>query len=251
MEQGFMTDLRGKRVLVTGGGTRLGREFSLALGNIGCRVAIHYHQNRSGAESTAKEIQSAGGEAVLFQADFRDSDAPNALAAAVLKTFGGLDILINNASTWPSREAIKSTGGLTNETTSDFDTAMAVNCRAPFFLMQMFAAALKESQGSVINILDQAATFPYLSRASYSVSKSALLSASKIAARTLGPGIRVNCLEFGPMLPPEEMPPEEVSRISWGGSESAVNGLLFLLLNRFVNGETISIRGSTHLRKQI
>lgn len=243
--------LRGKRALVTGGAKRLGRAFALALAQEGCDVVIHFNQSRDAAEETAAAIRDYGGRVFTIPADFTDSSSLALLARRTVESLGGLDILVNNASAWSNPATLGGTHRMLEETLEQWETNMAVNCRAPFFLMQHLAPHLRATHGTVVNILDTSVETPYLKRASHTISKSALLSASRVAAMSLSPEVRINCLELGPILPPDEMSEETRKKWAWAGAESAANALLFLLKNEFISGEILSTSGELHLRKTL
>ena len=93
--------MEGKRVLVTGAGTGIGQGVALEFAREGAAVALHYAHSGTGAESTAKEIVEAGGQARAFKADFNVAQQARALPAQAAEFLGGLDVLINNAGiTW-------------------------------------------------------------------------------------------------------------------------------------------------------
>ncbi|MCX5789178.1 MAG: SDR family NAD(P)-dependent oxidoreductase, partial [Elusimicrobia bacterium] len=119
--------LQGKVALVTGAAKRVGRVVSLALAQRGARIAIHYNRSRTDAQRLAGEIKdSTGREAALFQADLSDVRAVQRLAQAVLRRFGKVHVLVNNASTYEKNEF----GGTGR---ADWDGHLDVNLRAPFF----------------------------------------------------------------------------------------------------------------------
>jgi pteridine reductase len=201
--------LKGKVVLVTGAGRRVGRAVALAFAAEGARVAVHCRGSVDEARRVAQAARALSGEdADVFRADLGRAQAPARLAAAVARRFGRLDALVNSASGyWKTPFAAASA--------KDWDLLMAVNARAPFFLAQACAPHLKRSGGGVvINIADWAAHRPYADYGPYCASKAALLCVNKVLAKALAPDIRVNAVLPGPVLAPEGMPARERKAIS-------------------------------------
>ncbi|MBI4370670.1 MAG: SDR family oxidoreductase [Elusimicrobia bacterium] len=190
--------LRGRVVLVTGAGRRVGRAIALAFAERGARLAVHYHRSAAQARAAAQAARRASGaEAAAFRADLADPRTPRLLAAAVARRFGGLDVLVNCASVYEKTP-------LGRAVPADWDRHMAVNARAPFFLAQACAPYLRRRDGGVIlNVADWSALRPYADYAPYCASKAALLCVNKALAKALAPRIRVNAVLPGPVLLPE------------------------------------------------
>ena len=188
------------KVLITGSGTRLGREIALGLAGAGCEICIHYFRAKVAAESLRDGIVDGGGRAFAFFSDFNDPNSYAELYLKVVDALGGLDLLINSASPWE----MGSRGGgdtLACAAIEDWDYRLNVGARAAFFLIQLFSEELsRSSNGSVINLLDTSISEPYLKHACHSISKAALLCVTKLASRSLE-SVRVNALELGRILP--------------------------------------------------
>ena len=239
-----LTPLLGRKALVTGSARRVGRELALGLARAGCDVIVHHHRSEEAAQRTAQEIQSLGRRAEVLRADLGIHGDVLRLGVEAAEALGGLDILINSASSYPAGDHLEAQHSLTTETLDGWEESLAVNTRAPFFLIQQLVPALeKRGRGCVINILDRSAFVPFRSRAAHTVSKAGLYAVTKLAAASLTPRIRVNALELGAILPGDEMEPDERARLRWGGVESVVNGALFLLTSPFVNGEVVGVKG--------
>jgi NAD(P)-dependent dehydrogenase (short-subunit alcohol dehydrogenase family) len=184
---------------------------------------IHYADSDAEALEVCRSIKALGRNAFAIKADFRTHNSPFQVAAAVEGAFSSLDILVNNASVYSDAGSVTGSHDLFSETPQDWDLALNVNARAPFFLIQALAPLLTKSpQANIINILDRSVSKPFLSRASHTVSKSALLSVTKLAANTLPPNIRVTALELGAILPPDNMPAADRSKLHWGKVEEVV-----------------------------
>ena len=234
--------LEGKKALVTGAGVRVGRAMALALAQAGCDVIVHYWQSREEADETVAVIERLGRKAVALQADLSDPEAPKILAEQVKEAFYGLDILVNNASVYPANDKFEANHALNKESLADWELALAVNARAPFFLIQHLAPLLEQSaDGNVVNILDRSINEVFVSRATHTVSKWALEATTLLASRTFASRIRVNALELGPTLPGEEMTEAERAKKSWSGTGPVCEALLSLLHSQSISGEVIAV----------
>lgn len=189
--------LAGKIALVTGGSRGIGRGIALRLAREGCAVvAFTYHSDVAAAESSAKEIEAAGATAVPIRARLERADEAAALFRTLdeeltARTGGvGLDILVNNVGSAGS-------GTLATTTPRMFDEIVAVNTRAPFFLIQQAASRLRHG-GRVINISSAFAVRPTPGAPVYSMAKAAVHTLTTIAAAELGErGITVNAVSPG------------------------------------------------------
>jgi len=241
-------DLRGRCALVTGGAVRVGRVLSLGLAGEGVRVAVHYNGSARAAEEVAERIRSSGGEAVTIAGDLSDHDGVRAVADAVTDAWGGLDILVNNASVFPDARY--------EETDADvWDLAMAVNLRAPFFLTQRLASALAAGDGGVVvNLVDLAGIQAWGTHVAHGISKAGLVHFTRVAARALAPRVRVNAIAPGTVLPPDDTPGEEVERLARraplgriGEPDDVLGALLYLVRADFVTGEILGVDGGRAL----
>ncbi len=201
--------LEGKIVLVTGAGRRVGKTIALAFAARGARLAVHYNTSVAEARRVVAAVKSlSGADADAFRANLLDPKAPDKLADAVERRFGGLDILVNSASLYERTP-------FSGASVDDWDRQMAVNARAPFYLAQACAALLRRSgQGCVINIADWSGLRPYADYGPYCASKAALLCVNKILAKALAPEIRVNAILPGPVLASADMSDSETRKIA-------------------------------------
>jgi len=131
---------------------------------------------------------------------------------------------------------------------------MAVNLKGPFFLSQATAPLLRAAGGVIINIADLSALQPWPSFAHHAVSKAGLLHLTRILARVLAPGVRVNCIVPGTVLPPEGFDGEDYAggqdrRVveRQGSPEDVVDALLYLVRSPFVTGQSIIVDGGRAL----
>ena len=185
-------NMSGKRVLVTGSGTGIGRGIALAFAQKGAIVSLHYSHSSAGAESAVKQILAEGGKARAFQADFNRIDETQRLACEALDYMGGIDVLVNNA-------------GITNNvpfdkvTPEQFDAIYHVNIRAQFFLTQACARNMaKQGQGIVINLTSVHAFAGLVEHAVYSGTKGAVVAYTReLSLELIQQGIRVNAIAPG------------------------------------------------------
>jgi 3-oxoacyl-[acyl-carrier protein] reductase len=190
-------DLRDKVVLITGGGTGLGRVTSLALARQGAHVAVGYSRSEDDAFATVKEILEIGAKALAVKADVSDSKAVGAMVNRVLEEFGRIDVLINNAG-FTVFVPFEDLGGMKEE---DWDRLMAVNAKGPFLCCKAVVPIMKKQGGGrIVNIGTISALRPIGSSIGYAVSKAALTHFSWCLSKALAPEITVNVVAPGAML---------------------------------------------------
>lgn len=188
--------LTGKTALVTGGAKRIGAAIVRRLHAEGMNVVIHYHRSQAPAQALADELERARpGTAVTAQMDLAEIDGLSSLVKAATQ-WGSLDLLVNNASSFRPTPV----GEVTE---ADWDTLFASNLKAPFFLAQAAAPALRESEGSIINIVDIYARRPLHRHTVYCTAKAGLEMLTRSLARELAPAVRVNGVAPGAILWPE------------------------------------------------
>jgi pteridine reductase len=243
-----MMDLSSKVALVTGGAVRVGRAISLALAGEGMRVIVHYNSSSDDANELVDEIRRGGGEAAAIGADLSRSDEVRRLADEAPGVFGGIDVLVNNASVFPPEPLEETDEAL-------WDHTLAVNLRAPFFLIRHLAPVLRERRGAVVNLCDLAGIQSWAAYAAHGISKAGLVHLTKVAARSLAPEVRVNGIAPGAVLPPESMGPDELAALErstplrrLGSPDDVVRAVLYLLRADYVTGEILVVDGGRMLR---
>ena len=178
--------LTGKTALVTGGGGGIGREIAAQLKAAGANVAI-CGRNVEKLEAAAHAI----GGALTLPGDLLDDTYVQSCVDRTVETFGGLDILINNAGVALSKPFAETA-------IEDFDRVMATNVRAPFLLIRRALPQLRKARGRVINIASVVAHKGYPLQSAYAASKHALLGLSKSLANELyEDGVRVHVISPG------------------------------------------------------
>ncbi len=238
--------LHGRVVLITGGAKRLGAATVRALHAAGASIVVHYHQSREAAERLVAELNAQrAGSAHAVGANLLDTDALPGLVSAALERYGRLDVLVNNASSFyptPVGEI----------TAAQFDDLIGTNLRAPLFLAQAAAPALRATQGLVINMADIHGQRPLKDYPVYSAAKAALVMLTRSLARELGPEVRVNAIAPGPVLWPEQplddaLKAEIVGKTALkrsGSPDDIARTALFLATSApFITGQVIAVDG--------
>ncbi len=189
--------LAGKTVLITGGARRVGAALARTLHGAGANLVIHYRKSADDAQSLAAELNSVRARSAgIVPADLLDVEKLPALVDFTVRTFGALDVLVNNASTfYPTK-----IGEITPAAWNDL---LGTNLKAPLFLAQAATPALRKSHGLIINIVDIHALRPLRDYTVYCVAKAGLHMLTRSLAKELGPEIRVNGISPGPVLWPE------------------------------------------------
>jgi pteridine reductase len=190
--------LEGKAVLITGAARRVGATIARTLQSAGANIMIHYRSSTDEARALARELNTLrGGSAALVSGDLLETKRIGDIVDATLKTFGQLDVLINNASTFYPTPV----GGITED---HWDDLLGTNLKAPLFLTQAAAPALRQARGLVLNISDIHGMRPLRRYTTYSVAKAGLIMLTKSLSRELGPQVRVNAICPGPVMWPEQ-----------------------------------------------
>ena len=183
--------LKGKKTLVTGSGTGIGREIALEFARQGSDVVLHYAKD-SGAQSAAEEIRSMGRRASVFQANFEDVDEVLALADKATEFLGGLDCLVNNAGVTFNRPFLK----ITRE---QFDFIFHVNFRAQFFLTQRVVEMMvKAGGGAICNLTSIHGLQGAPEHSLYAATKGSIIAYTRaLAVEVAYKGVRVNAIAPG------------------------------------------------------
>lgn len=190
------TSIAGRRALVTGAGSGIGRAIAVRLAELGCRTVL-VGRTQATLERTAELCRQAapGAEALCLAADLTDEAQVRDRVIGELVRTGGLDVLVNNAG-------IVQSGPIADVSTQEFDRVMATNVRGPFLLMRDALPMLVASgHGEVVNICSAVAHEGYPDQGVYAASKHALLGLSKSYAReNYQAGVRVHVVSPGGVL---------------------------------------------------
>ena len=238
--------LAGKAALVTGGARRVGAAIARRLHAAGAAVLIHYRDSETDAARLASELNAARPKsAAKVKAELLAPVAPRALVSAVLETFGRLDLVVNNASSFFS----VAVGAMEP---SHWEELIGSNLRAPLFLAQQAAAELAKHDGSIINIVDIHAERPLKGYALYSIAKAGLAAMTRSLALELAPRVRVNGVAPGAIVWPEDgqFPDPERARIlattplaRIGSPEDIARAVHFLACAPYVTGQIVAVDG--------
>ena len=230
------------QALVTGAAHRLGKVFAMTLARQGYDIFLHYHHSQEEALRTKAEIESVGRVATLTQADLTDPVQISAMVSGI----GSLNVLVNSAAFMP-------TGNVEILSLENWDTALDLNLRAPFLLAQLASKKMTDG-GLIVNITDVGAQKAWSRYPSYTVSKAALDSLTRVLARALAPAIRVNAIAPGLVLQSDIVPPEEWERLIKrvplkrpAQTGEIASALEFLLKNEYITGQTIAVDGGYSL----
>lgn len=220
-------EINNKVVLVTGGGTGIGRATSLMLAKRGATVIVNYSRSQSDAEETVRLINNQGGRAVAVQADVSQDKEVRIMVQTIVQQFGTVDLLVNNASITrhiPMDNLEAATGEI-------WDELFDVNVKGMFYCARAVAPYMKKhKQGAIVNLGSIAGLTGLGSSLPYAVSKAAVHALTKSLARSLAPHIRVNCIV-----------PGAVATRWWAGREEQMNRLApNLLLQRISTPEDIA-----------
>ncbi|MBT3188760.1 MAG: SDR family oxidoreductase [Anaerolineae bacterium] len=234
--------------IVTGAAHRLGRVFAHTLAKQGYAIFLHYNNAADEAESTAAELRSLGVDVILAEANLADADSTQGLFALVDSSPHPLRVLVNSAATMQRADARELT-------IADWDATMNLNLRAPFILAQQAQSRMSAAGGGlIVNITDVAAEKAWSGFPTYTVSKAALQSLTKILARSFAPEVRVNAIAPGLVLPADDFPPEEWKRLinrlplkRPASMDEIASALEFLLKNEYMTGQTITVGGGYSL----
>ena len=243
--------MHGKVVLITGGAKRVGAGICRKLHASGASLMLHYRASAGEARLLQAELNHTRPKSVaLIQADLLDIAKLPSLVEQTLATFGRLDALVNNASSFFATPIGDITPAL-------WDDLSGTNLRAPTFLAQAAAPALKRTQGAIVNITDIHAERPLKGYTVYTLGKAGLTGLTRSLARELAPEVRVNAVAPGPILWPDDEQFDELSRqriVSHtplkreGTPDDIARAVHYLLVDAsYVTGMTIAVDGGRHI----
>ena len=242
--------MEAKKIIITGGATRIGAAIAKSLVNFDTKIVIHFNKSKISALKLKKELEELGAETYLIKTDLNNLKQTQNLVKKAYKLMKGLDCLINNASIFEN-------DNLENFSEKLFDKHININLKAPAILTQNFKKLLKDKNGCIVNIIDQRIEKLTPFFFSYTLSKSSLAILTKTSAMKLAPNIRVNGVSPGPTLKNKRQSERHFKK-QWKSIllrkkvdlDNICNGVKFLIDNDNITGEIINIDGGQRLAWQ-
>ena len=251
-----MSKLKGKNVLVTGGGSGIGKAIVEEFSELGANVAIHYHSSKAPAEELTESVRATGGKAFAFGADLTDEPQVKRMLEKVADEFNGLDVLVNNAGDLVARH------NLENMELEFFRKVQAINVDSMMLVTREAIGMMSDRGGaSIVNLSSLAGRKGGGGGSlAYSTTKGAILTWTRHLAVELAPrGIRVNAVAPGLILgskfhqihTPEESQKAAIATIPVGRAgacEDVARAVAFLAseYDGFITGATLDVNGGVY-----
>jgi 3-oxoacyl-[acyl-carrier protein] reductase len=250
------SDLKGKKVLVTGSSSGIGQATAIMFAKQGCFVGVHYFRTKQGGEKTLKEVKKFS-DGILLRADMRDETQVNKMIKKFAQIAGGIDVLINNAGDLIARYPFEKAPLKYHE------DIFATNCRSVFLATKAALPYLKKSKGCIVNISSVGAhTGGAGGSGIYAGAKAAVLTETISMAAEFAPfGIRVNCVVPGLIetrFHRRYSEPERIKAVAEqtplgrnGTPEDVAKAILFLASGEaagFITGSYIPVNGGLYMR---
>jgi pteridine reductase len=245
--------LAGKTVLITGGARRVGAEIARHLHGAGAAVAVHYRSASAEADALVANLNAVRRDsAIAVQGDLLQTDRISEMVDLVLSRFGRLDGLVNNASSFFATPV-----GTIGE--SQWLDLVGTNFKAPLFLAQAAATALRASHGAIVNVTDIHGERPLRHYPVYCAAKAGLVGLTRALAVELAPEVRVNAVAPGPIQWPEGNDFDAAARAEIiehtllkrvGEPADIARTVLFLIADApYITGQILAVDGgrSAHL----
>jgi NAD(P)-dependent dehydrogenase (short-subunit alcohol dehydrogenase family) len=246
MEEVIGKELTGKVALVTGAAKRIGRALALSLAEAGADIAITYRGSEAEALETVTDLEHLGRNAIAIRCDVRSPESIREAVEQLVKRFGRLDLLVNNAGAFE-------TAVLETITVAQWDAMFETNTRGPFLVAQAAHTHLKAARGRIINIGSLGGLHPWATHGHYCTSKAALHMLTQTMAKAFAPEISVNCVAPG-MIVNDEVSAEYAHFASKtpmqrnGTPEDVAAAVLFFATGpNFITGQIMSVDGGLGL----
>jgi pteridine reductase len=244
-----MNDLA-RNVLITGAAKRIGAACARLLHSEGCNVFLHYRSSAAEAQQLCDELnQLRPGSAKIMQADLLNMPELEAVAREASVAWGGVDVLVNNASSFYPTV-------MSEVSERQWDELLGSNLKAPFFLSQALAKTLAGNKGCIVNIVDIHAERGLSGYPVYSIAKAGLAAMTKVLAKELGSAVRVNGVAPGAILWPDNDLSEATKReilqrvmLKRSGEPGDVaKAVLFLIKDAdYITGQILTVDGGRTL----
>lgn len=239
-----------KNVLITGAAKRIGAACARLLHSEGCNVFLHYRSSKEDALQLCAELnQQRPDSAKVMQADLLNMNELESVAREACVAWGGIDVLVNNASSFYP-------GVVAKVTERQWDELVGSNLKAPFFLAKALAEALADNKGCIVNIVDIHAERGLSGYPVYSIAKAGLAAMTKVLAKELGPAVRVNGVAPGAIIWPdndlsEQVKQEILQRVVLkrsGEPADIAKAVLFLIKDAdYMTGQILTVDGGRTL----
>ncbi|MBL7958607.1 SDR family oxidoreductase [bacterium] len=232
--------------LVTGSGRRLGRRIAIALAEYGFDIVINYNESKTAASRTVREIRKLGRRCIAVKADVTKVSQVRKLMRETVKTFGKLDVLVNNAAIFPPPIELR------RITETLWDTVIDTNLKSSFLCAQEASSyMIKRKAGKIINIASLGAYQTWPKHIPYCVSKAGIVMLTKVLAKALAPHITVNAVAPGTIIIPNEEsnsishpPIERIPLKKYGMPSDITDMVVFLALSsKYITGQVIKVDG--------
>ena len=242
--------MEARKIIITGGATRIGAAIAKKLSGKGIEILIHYNKSKSKAENLKKVLQKNGSKVFLVRGDLSKENDVNKIIKFAKSKLKFFDCLINNASLFENDK-------IENFTTDSWGKHLRTNLRTPALLSKAFARNIKGKNNNIINIIDQRVfkLTPFFF--SYTISKSGLYTLTKTSAMSLAPNIRVNGIAPGPTLKNKRQSEKHFKRQYMATPlkrkvdvEQICSAVDFFIKNRSITGQVISIDSGQSLNWQ-
>ena len=239
--------MEAKKIIITGGATRIGRAIALELADFDTQIVIHYSKSSKAAKKLKLELENLGSIVYLLKADLNNINQTQKIIDIANKKMKGLNCLINNASVFENDNLI-------NFSDKSFLKHININLKAPAMLIKNFANIYKGDEGNIINIIDQRVEKLTPFFFSYTLSKSGLVTLTKTSAMKLAPNIRVNAVSPGPTLKNKRQSEKHFKK-QWKSTilkrkvetKNVSSAVKFLIFNNNITGQVINVDSGQRL----
>ena len=242
--------MEARKIIITGGATRIGAAIAKKLSGNNIEILIHYNRSKSKAESLKKELKKDGTKVYLVKGDLSKENDINKIVKFAKSKLKFFDCLINNASLFESDK-------LENFTTKSWGNHLRTNLRTPALLSKEFSKNIRGKNNNIINIIDQRVfkLTPYFF--SYTISKTGLYTLTKTTAMSLAPNIRVNGIAPGPTIKNKRQSEKHFRKQYLATPlkrqvdvEQICNAVDFFIKNRSITGQVLAIDSGQNLSWQ-
>jgi len=236
-----------KKIIITGGATRIGKSIAHSLAGYNTQIVIHYSKSAAAAKSLKIELENLGSSIYLIKADLNNLKQTQKIISFANKKMKGVNCLINNASIFENDNLI-------NFSDKSFLKHININLKAPAILTKEFSRVFKGNNGNIINIIDQRVEKLTPFFFSYTLSKSGLVTLTKTSAMKLAPRIRVNAVSPGPTLKNKRQSEKHFKK-QWKSTilgkkvdtKNISSAVRFLINNENITGQIINVDSGQRL----